>query len=202
MTPPPDDRRPTITTRVATRDDAELLAALAAQTFALACPPGTDPADIAEFLATVLSTDGFTTFLADPTHTILLAEDLDVADAPEPAPVAYAMLVSGEITDPDAARVVTAAAPLMISKFYALPDQHGRGVARVLMEAVLAHATHGGHDVLWLGVNQENTRARRFYEKAGFAVVGPKRFTVGSQVHDDFVMARAVGASGGAASDR
>jgi ribosomal protein S18 acetylase RimI-like enzyme len=47
-----------------------------------------------------------------------------------------------------------------------------------------------GRAGLWLGVNQENTRARRFYEKQGFEVVGTRTFVVGAQTHDDFVMQR------------
>ena len=185
-----------ITTRVATRSDAPALAELAARTFPLACPPGTKPEDIAEFLATVLSSGGFGTFLADPTHTILLAETSDAPAPPaergEVMPIAYAMLVAEEIEDPEVAAVVTAETPLTLSKFYALPAQHGGGVARVLMDEVVAHAVRAGHDVLWLGVNQHNARARRFYEKSGFAVVGTKHFRVGSEVHDDFVMLRSL----------
>jgi ribosomal protein S18 acetylase RimI-like enzyme len=185
-----------ITTRTASSADAPALAALAARTFPLACPPGTSPEDIAEFLATVLSASGFTTFLSDPTHTVLLSEEVAPGaggTSPEAAPgepVAYALLVAGEITDPDVAAVVTARAPLMLSKFYALPAQHGRGVARTLMDEVLAHATRTGADLVWLGVNQENGRARRFYEKSGFTVAGTKHFPMGSQVHDDYVMVR------------
>lgn len=188
-----------ITTRVATRADAPALALLAAHTFPLACPPGTKPEDIAEFLATVLSPGGFTTFLDDPTHTILVAETSEPHEPGTPrsdaVPVAYAMLVAEEITDPEVAAVVPASAPLTLSKFYALPAQHGGGVARVLMDEVVAHAVGAGHDMLWLGVNQQNARARRFYEKSGFAVVGTKHFTVGSEVHDDFVMLRPLAAS-------
>ncbi|PFG33342.1 GNAT family N-acetyltransferase [Sanguibacter antarcticus] len=180
-----------ITTRVASRADAPALAALAARTFPLACPPGTNPDDIAEFLATVLSADGFTVFLTDPTHTILVADERSAV-----GPVAYAMLVAGEIADPEVAVSVTAAAPLMLSKFYALPAQHGGGAAHTLMDAVVAHAVHHGADVLWLGVNEHNARARRFYEKSGFEVVGSKHFRLGSQVHDDFVMVRQVAPAG------
>lgn len=183
-----------ITTRTASAPDAPTLAELAARTFPLACPPGTSPEDIAEFLATALSEDGFRTFLADPTHTILLAEDVapgaGAAGDGAAEPVAYALLVAGEITDPDVAAVVTSGAPLMLSKFYALPAQHGQGVARTLMDAVLSHAARTGADLVWLGVNQQNGRARRFYEKSGFAVAGTKHFPLGSQVHDDFVMVR------------
>ena len=40
---------------------------------------------------------------------------------------------------------------------------------------------------VWLGVNEENARANRFYQKQGFALVGRKRFLVGDRWEDDFV---------------
>ena len=39
----------------------------------------------------------------------------------------------------------------------------------------------------WLGTNQFNDRANRFYAKSGFTRVGTKRFLVGSRYEDDFV---------------
>ena len=43
---------------------------------------------------------------------------------------------------------------------------------------------------MWLGVNQRNERAQRFYAKHGFEVVGTKHMRVGDRIHDDFVLAR------------
>jgi diamine N-acetyltransferase len=45
---------------------------------------------------------------------------------------------------------------------------------------------------MWLGVNQENARANRFYEKNGFAQVGIKHFLVGDRLEDDYVRERAL----------
>lgn len=45
---------------------------------------------------------------------------------------------------------------------------------------------------LWLGVNSQNGRAIRFYEKSGFRRVGSKPFRLGSTVEHDFVLERAV----------
>jgi ribosomal protein S18 acetylase RimI-like enzyme len=43
---------------------------------------------------------------------------------------------------------------------------------------------------IWLGVNQENTRANRFYAKCGFDGVGTKNFLIGDRYEDDFVRER------------
>lgn len=48
------------------------------------------------------------------------------------------------------------------------PDHWGEGVARQLVRAASTHTRKG----LSLDVNEENERAVRFYERAGFAVVG------------------------------
>ena len=40
-----------------------------------------------------------------------------------------------------------------------------------------------------LGTHPENTRAQRFYEREGFALVGRRRFQVGERVFDDPVYA-------------
>jgi ribosomal protein S18 acetylase RimI-like enzyme len=45
---------------------------------------------------------------------------------------------------------------------------------------------------IWLGVNNENARAQRFYAKSGFEKVGSKRFLMGDAYEDDFVMERSL----------
>lgn len=97
------------------------------------------------------------------------------------------MLVAGEPADADAAAAVTIRPTVELSKCYVDPDFHGVGVAADLI-AASAEAARGRAAVsLWLGVNQENARANRFYEKHGFAKVGTKRFLVGDRYEDDFV---------------
>lgn len=75
---------------------------------------------------------------------------------------------------------VTAARPLEIVRFYLRAAWYGRGVARRLMDAALAHARAGGHDGVWLQVWEHNARARRFYEKCGFVAVGMSSFLFGA----------------------
>jgi len=164
--------------RRATVDDAAELHDVAARTFALACPPGTKQSDVDAFVSAHLSKERFADYLTDPGRTLLLAED-------DGAPVGYAMLVRGPITDPDVRQVVDAATSVELSKFYVLGDRHGSGVAAALMVATLEAAAQTGAASCWLGVNQKNVRAARFYEKNGFAIVGTKRFKVGEQWHDD-----------------
>ena len=41
---------------------------------------------------------------------------------------------------------------------------------------------------VWLGVNQKNQRAQRFYAKHGSSVNGTKTFRLGAGIENDYVM--------------
>ena len=58
------------------------------------------------------------------------------------------------------------------------------------MDASLDAGRNRGAAGMWLGVNQHNARARAFYERSGFTVVGTKHFTVGARIEDDYVLER------------
>jgi ribosomal protein S18 acetylase RimI-like enzyme len=75
---------------------------------------------------------------------------------------------------------------------YVLPDVHGAGVSAALMTAALDEARTLGAACVWLGVNQENQRAQRFYAKHGFVTSGTKTFRLGASVENDYVMVRPV----------
>ena len=143
--------------------DSEALADVAATTFPLACPPGATREDIAAFVDEVLSAQRFSEYLTDPARTVLKATvDGEI--------VGYAMSVDAEPDDPAVRDTVTLRPVTEISKLYVLPGRHGTGVSTALMEAMVDHARAAGRAGVWLGVNQENLRAQRFYTKHGFAV--------------------------------
>ena len=174
-----------ITTRRAAPGDAAELHRLAARTFGLACPPGTLPSDVDAFVALNLSEPKFEEFLTDPNRILLLAES-------DGTPVGYTMLVRSPIADPDVRAVVDVESSVELSKFYVLAEGHGSGIATELMRSTLAAAAETGAATCWLGVNQQNVRAGKFYAKYGFEVVGTKRFLVGEQWHDDHVRLRSL----------
>jgi ribosomal protein S18 acetylase RimI-like enzyme len=58
------------------------------------------------------------------------------------------------------------------------------------MTAALQHATDLDAKSVWLGVNQHNQRAQRFYTKHGFSINGTKTFRLGAGVENDYVMVR------------
>ena len=166
--------------RTAYAADAADLAAVAAATFPLACPPHVTDEAKADFIARNLSEASFAGYLADPDRALFLAEvDGD--------PAGYTMLVFGDPADPDVAAAITTRPTAELSKVYVLLDHHGAGVAAALVAASLDEARAHGAAAVWLGVNEENARANRFYEKSGFALVGMKKFLVGGRYEDDYV---------------
>lgn len=164
----------TLTTRVVSTDsvDTAELAEIAAHTFPFACPPSTAPDDIASFIDSNLSAERFAEYLADPHRAILTAMQGGRI-------IGYAMLVR-DIADDTAE----------LSKLYVLPDYHGAGASAALMELTLATAQAWGTRSVWLGVNQKNSRAQRFYLKSGFTISGTRTFQVGARRENDFVMVR------------
>ena len=171
--------------RTATTHDAGKLAELAAVTFPLACPPGSSLADIQAHLEKTLSEANFEDYLADANITILVLDDDGQLNG-------YTMLIAKPATDPDVASVLSALPSTELSKCYVHPDHHGKGAASRLIQASLANAADKGAAGVWLGVNSENAKAIRFYEKSGFQRVGTKSFKLGDTVEHDFVMEHAL----------
>lgn len=170
------------------------LADVAARTFPLACPPSCTPDDIAAFIAENLTPERFGDYLEDPDRTVLtaLADTNDTEDTEEGRIIGYAMMIRGVPDDPHVAQAVTDRPALELSKMYVLPDAHGAGTATALMSAALQHAAAEGAACVWLGVNQRNERAQRFYAKHGFTVTGTKTFRLGTHIEQDYVMVRPV----------
>ena len=98
------------------------------------------------------------------------------------------MLIRGVIADPEVQRAVPLRPAVELSKMYVLPDAHGAGVSAALMATALDTSRALGAACVWLGVNQENQRAQRFYAKHGFTVSGTKTFRLGGQIENDYVM--------------
>ncbi len=173
------------TVRRASATDADSLAFVAAVTFPLACPPHTTREAAATFVLEHLSASAFRSYLADRERLVLVAEQ-------DGEPIGYTMIVFGEPHDADVAAAITLRPASELSKCYVLPGHHGKGVAATLMRASIDAARERGAVGIWLGVNQENERAQRFYAKSGFTRVGIKRFFVGGRWEDDYVFEQAL----------
>jgi ribosomal protein S18 acetylase RimI-like enzyme len=167
-----------LTVHLATADslksaDTEELAAVAAVTFPLACPPSVTPENVSSFIAANLSAARFAEYLADPDRAIVTARE-------DGRIVGYAMLIRGD-------------SGVELSKLYVVAERHGTGAATALMDAALAEAARWGTTRVWLGVNQKNQRAQSFYTKSGFAISGTRTFQLGEHTENDYVMVRELG---------
>lgn len=171
--------------RIATADsvDAAELAAVAARTFPLACPPSVALDDIASFIDANLSDARFAGYLADPQRLIFTTID-------DGRITGYAMLIDGVSDDPDVQQAVKIRPAAELSKMYVLPAYHGSGVAAALMNATLTAAADRSAGCVWLGVNLKNQRAQQFYVKCGFTVSGNRSFRLGGHTESDYVMVR------------
>jgi diamine N-acetyltransferase len=77
---------------------------------------------------------------------------------------------------------------LGINRLYVCAKWHGKGVAGELLGLAIAKARRMGVSDLYLSCWTENPRARRFYERSGFAVVGTCHFQMGNRVDTDYLM--------------
>ena len=83
-----------------------------------------------------------------------------------------------------------AAGQIGLQRLYVDNSLHGRGVARLLMDASLAEAKEREYEVIWLGVWEHNERAYRFYQKFGFEKVGEHVFMLGADRQIDWILTR------------
>lgn len=168
-----------VVVRSAVVADAEAVARLAARTFPLACPDHTPPEAIAEHIRTQLNARSF--------RELMATSQFLVVDGPDGEVSGYVMLTA------EPPPIATDwRSPVELRRIYVDHAAHGSGVATALMDACLRIAADDGHDWIWLGTNEQNARAIRFYEKAGFRIVGSRTFVVGGSVESDHVMARPV----------
>ncbi len=174
-------------TDVGTAADADLaeIADVAARTFPLACPEAVSAGDIAAFIEENLTEQRFRDYCSDPDRVVLVARNGGRI-------VGYAMLIRGVPDDDDVQQAVTVRPAIELSKMYVLPDSHGAGVSAAMMTAALTSARALDAHAVWLGVNQQNRRAQRFYGKHGFAIAGTKTFRLGTSIENDYVMVRGV----------
>lgn len=83
------------------------------------------------------------------------------------------------------------------------PPAQGRGLARRLLDALVARCRGEGRMALWLEVRESNQRARTIYQRYGFEPVGVRRgyYPAAGRREDALVMRLRLGDQGGHALD-
>ena len=79
-----------------------------------------------------------------------------------------------------------------LKRIYLLSKFHGSGTGSAFISEALRHAGKVKAARLLLGVYSKNQAAIGFYERNGFRQLGTRKFNVGGQDYDDFIMGRAL----------
>lgn len=166
--------------RHASVEDAALLAELGARTFGEAFGSLIPEADLAAYLTEAFTVERLSSELTDAHSTFLIASI-------QGEPVGYAKLHTGQVPE-----LISDRPAIELVRLYALKRWWGRGVGASLMEKCLELAHQGGYETIWLSSWKSNDRANTFYRKWQFREVGEKAFVVGTDVQEDFIMARSL----------
>ena len=164
--------------RKARPTDAGALAVLAEQTFRETFGMANSQEDMDTHCAANFGNALQLAEIGDPDWTTLVAED------------AGSLIGYGQLRWSPAPACVAGARPVEVYRLYVDSRWHGRGIASMLMSALLQQANEGDADTVWLGVWESNPRAIAYYRKSGFREVGEHRFMLGSDPQRDMVMSR------------
>lgn len=77
---------------------------------------------------------------------------------------------------------------LEIERLYVLKEYQGKRVGKILYEKAIEISKRKKVDFVWLGVWEDNFRAKRFYKKQGFEEFDKHIFTLGKDDQTDIMM--------------
>lgn len=77
---------------------------------------------------------------------------------------------------------------LELEKIYLLKEFAGKGLGEILLQFVREFAIKNSEEIIWLDVLKTNTKAKSFYERYGFVVVGQLDFSTDKVKPDMWVM--------------
>jgi diamine N-acetyltransferase len=162
--------------RIATAEDAELIADLSHQTFRESFAEFNTEENMNKFMVEQFNKPMLKREVGAPRNIFLLAYDDD-------EPVGYARLrennIPPELKEDEA---------FEIARIYAVKNSIGKGVGKALMSTALNIAAEKKFKTVWLGVWEHNTRAIDFYKRWGFEKFSIHPFILGEDVQTDWLM--------------
>ncbi|CAN7180533.1 GNAT family N-acetyltransferase [Phyllobacterium sp. LjRoot231] len=78
-----------------------------------------------------------------------------------------------------------------VETLYVQEHFHRRGIGSALLEAAIEACRSYGHSGMWLLVNHENVRARKFYEDKSFEKIGSSDFQLENERHPNDLLVKA-----------
>lgn len=160
--------------RAATPEDARAIAVFAGQSFIDTFAHLYPPEDLEAYLAKSYAVDVIAAELADPEVRYALALRDGVI-------VGYSMWGPVELKAEHSANAHE------LYRLYVDGQVKGAGVARTLMDDVIAAVRAAGGDEIWLSVWENNERAQAFYRRYGFEHIGEHKFMVGATADRDLI---------------
>ena len=82
--------------------------------------------------------------------------------------------------------------PIELSRIYVCKGFIGKAVGRALMQTAIDFAKERGKDCLWLIVWKENKKALRFYQSFQFEIFAENIFILGDDHQSDWVMKKLI----------
>lgn len=166
--------------RVATPEDAALIADLSRSTFFDTFEKFNTQSDMDKFMSEQFSTMQLIAETGEPGNIFLLAYN-------ENNPVGYARL--REDNNPPE---LNGLSTLEIARIYAIKEMIGKGVGKELMNASMAIGRQKFKQWIWLGVWEKNQRAIDFYIAHGFEKFSEHPFILGDDVQTDWLMKKKI----------
>jgi GNAT superfamily N-acetyltransferase len=158
------------TIKQATIEDAEAIKQLAHEIWWPTYSPILSADQITYMLADRYSTEEIARQIKDNEQTFLLAMD-------DEKPVAFAAYSPDE-KDPEIYR---------LHKLYLLPATQGKGIGKLLLNAIYDRVLAAGKNILELNVHRDNP-AKSFYDKMGFKVMYEVDIPFGPYFLNDYIM--------------
>ncbi|KAH6669302.1 acyl-CoA N-acyltransferase [Halenospora varia] len=170
-----------ITIRPALPSDAAAIANLGGTVFSATFGWSMPKADLEAYLTTSYATSAILRDIQDPNNTVL------VANSPEnPEEILGFVQLTEGTSEPC---IEGMERPVELQRLYVGLEQKGRGIGRMLTEAIEKIAREEKKaKTMWLGVWEENFSAQKVYEKLGFKKIGTHDFVMGECVQTDWIL--------------
>jgi diamine N-acetyltransferase len=168
------------TVRPATASDADLLTELGKQTFYEAFGEVTSPDDMAAHLKSSFNRATIENQIKDERSLFFIAE-MDSLSA--------GYVYSYPNSTPSCIKANPA---IQLVRLYLRKQYYGRAVGDALMQISIDQSRSRGYQSIWLSSWELNHRANAFYKRWQFKAVGRQKFTVGSDIQNDFILSRKI----------
>lgn len=166
--------------RNATKQDADLLARIGAETFweTYHTESHLEQTFIKNHIGATFTIETLASDLSNKNSRYLIAENEDET-------LGYVRFLFENSRDE-----ISGEKPIEISRIYLRKKFWGKRLGSLLLERCFEEAGNYNCDVIWLSVWKYNDRAIKFYEKFGFEKVGEHIFDLAGSSQIDFLMER------------